>query len=300
MIDSVVPRISIVTPSYNQGKYLEQTICSVLNQGYPDLEYIIIDGGSSDDSVAIIQKYEKYLTYWCSESDDGHYAAVNKGFSHATGDVFAWLNSDDMYCPWALKTVGSVFGNLSSVNWLTTLYPLIWDRNGFCHEAGKVPGYAKEAFMSGMNLPWDGPWTIQQESTFWRRQLWDTVGGLDLSYSLAGDFDLWARFYMQSNLHGINSPLGGFRVHDNQRSQQISQYRKEARQSLASAREDQSLTRRIQTKVQNTKESNNSYLRTLSTVYRRLKSNKYLGHQVSRKLKDQENEWVTEVCPFYY
>src|SRR5688500_12214725 len=95
------PRITIVTPNYNYGHFLEKAIVSVLDQQYPNLEYIIIDGGSTDNSIEIIRKYEKHLAYWISEPDKGMYDAINKGFSRATGEVMAWLNSDDTYFPWA-------------------------------------------------------------------------------------------------------------------------------------------------------------------------------------------------------
>ena len=103
------PKISIVTPSFNQVQFIEETIRSVILQNYPNLEYIIIDGGSTDGSVEIIKKYEKYLTYWVSEPDSGQSEAINKGWKIATGDIIAWLNSDDMYMPYALSTIASMY-----------------------------------------------------------------------------------------------------------------------------------------------------------------------------------------------
>src|SRR5258707_6129118 len=99
------PRISVVTPSFNQGAYLERTICSVLDQKYPNLEYLVIDGGSTDESVEIIKRYERHLTYWVSEPDTGQSNAINKGFARTTGTILAWLNSDDRYLP---ETLGAV------------------------------------------------------------------------------------------------------------------------------------------------------------------------------------------------
>src|SRR5437899_9101981 len=102
------PKISVVTPSYNQGSYLERTIRSVINTEYPNIEYIVIDGGSTDNSLDIIKKYEKYLKYWVSEQDRGQSNAINKGFSHATGDLWTWLSSDDYYMPGALWTIATM------------------------------------------------------------------------------------------------------------------------------------------------------------------------------------------------
>jgi glycosyltransferase involved in cell wall biosynthesis len=140
------PKISIVTPSYNQGRFLEEAICSVLDQGYPNLEYIIIDGGSTDESVEIIRKFEKHLAYWVSERDQGHYDAINKGFAHATGEIMAWLNSDDKYTPWAFRVVAEIVTTLPQVQWLTSKFPLAWNRTGEAVVCTELPGFARDGF----------------------------------------------------------------------------------------------------------------------------------------------------------
>lgn len=235
----VLPKISIVTPSYNQSEFLEQTINSILTQNYPNLEYIIIDAGSTDGSVEIIKKYEKYLHFWCSESDAGQYDAINKGFAHSSGEIMAWLNSDDMYCPWAFKTVASIMSEFPEIEWLTTLNPGLWDWHGFCMGFGSIPGYSREAFLDGCHLPKhkNGKGWIQQESTFWRRSLWQKVNhNISTDYKLAGDFDLWARFFQHTDLYGIEAPLAGFRVQANQKSQQFEKYFIDAQKSLSNTR----------------------------------------------------------------
>jgi glycosyltransferase involved in cell wall biosynthesis len=235
----VLPKISIVTPSFNQAEFLEATIQSVLSQNYPNLEYIIIDGGSTDNSIEIIKRYESHLYFWCSEPDGGQYEAINKGFSHATGEIMAWLNSDDLYCPWALKTIASILTEQPEIEWITTLNRGVWDWHGHFIRVDPTSGYSREAFLEGCYLPGSQTFlgTIQQESTFWRRSLWKKVGGLRTQYRLAGDFDLWAQFCPHTELYATASPLGGFRLQQHQRSRQIEQYILEAGKSLAEARE---------------------------------------------------------------
>lgn len=234
------PVITIVTPSFNQAEFLEATIESVLSQGYPALEYIIVDGGSTDGSVEIIKKYEKHLQYWCSEPDRGQHDAINKGFAHSKGEIMAWLNSDDMYCPWCLRTVGTIMRELPEVQWLSTLQPAGWDWHGFSTGFAIINGFSRDAFLEGRYLPsrcaaplgW-----IQQESTFWRRSLWEASGGqISPELKLAGDFDLWSRFFLHAELYGVASPLGGFRSRVGQKSSAADEYANEAETTLSRMR----------------------------------------------------------------
>ena len=206
-------KISIVTPSFNQGPFLERTIQSILDQHDPHLQYVVVDGASSDDSPAIIQKYADWLTWSISEKDKGHADAINKGFSHTDGEIMAWLNSDDMYFPWTFQLVREIFERFPDVEWITGI-PVLWNSKDQLIENHKGKAYLnKWDYMAG-RYEW-----IQQESTFWRRSLWNRTGGrIDDSGTFMIDGELWTRFFKHAELWRIETLLGGYRLHGTNRA----------------------------------------------------------------------------------
>jgi len=206
----ILPRISVITPTLNQGGFIEQTINSVLGQNYPDLEYIIMDGASRDNTLEILRKYGGRLL-WISEPDRGQSHAINKGLRMATGEITAFLNSDDLYEPGALLKVGKFFATHPEADWLTGRCRTI-DPKG--QEIRKAITLYKNAWLKlrsyhvllVLNY-------ISQPATFWRRKVVDTVGGFDESLRYAMDYDYWLRVVRSFNLWVLNDYLASFRVH---------------------------------------------------------------------------------------
>jgi glycosyltransferase involved in cell wall biosynthesis len=230
-------RISIVVPVYNGEKYIAAALDSIVSQPYPDLQLIVVDGGSTDGTVEIIRKYEKYIHWWCSEPDQGQYDAVNKGFSQSNGEVMAWLNADDIYFAWTFETVGSIFQVCPKVEWLTTLCTAIINEEGNLVSTKHRDGFTKKMFYRGAYMSTGLPHQrgcVMQEGTFWRRSLWDRAGGyVAAQWDLAGDFELWSRFFKQADLYGVKVPLAQFRRHPSQRSAQFAQrYLEQAKAAL--------------------------------------------------------------------
>lgn len=183
---SHTPRISIVTCSYQQGTFLEATLRSVLEQGYPNLEYIVMDGGSRDDSAAIIERYSNRLTYWTSERDGGQTDALARGFDRATGEIMGWLCSDDLLLPGSLEQVGQYFTAHPEVD--VVYGDALWiDERGRPIRTKKEMGFNRFVFLFDHNY-------LPQPSVFWRRSVYERVGGLDRAFDLAMDSDLWERF----------------------------------------------------------------------------------------------------------
>ncbi|MDY6873252.1 MAG: glycosyltransferase family 2 protein [Chloroflexota bacterium] len=200
------PLVSIVTPSFNQAPFLRQTIESVLGQDYPDLEYIIIDGGSKDGSLEIVREYAARLAYWESIPDKGQTDAINKGFSRATGKYIAWLNSDDVYRPGAVAEAVDFLEANPDVG-------MVYGDCDFIDAQGRVIGQFPAAQTDYQRLR-QGYVHVPQQASFFRRDLWQKVGPLDPSFYFAMDYDLWVRLAGEALLVYLpGRTWAGFRLH---------------------------------------------------------------------------------------
>lgn len=213
------PKISIVTPSFNQGKYIEETIRSVIMQGYRNLEYIVIDGGSTDNTVEIIKKYEANITYWVSEKDKGQTHAINKGFEKATGSILAYLNSDDVYLPYTFSLIAEIVTKYPEVKWITGIRSHINDFGAISTVKRSPRVYNRFLYSKGFNL--SGYFGFnQQVSTFWTKEL--SEGFIwNEKLDCCMDLDLWIRSSKKNDLYFVNTILGLMRVHADQKSKTI-------------------------------------------------------------------------------
>jgi glycosyltransferase involved in cell wall biosynthesis len=187
------PKISVVTPSYNQGEFIEETIRSVLLQGYPNLEYVIIDGGSTDSTVEVIHKYERWLSDWVSEEDKGQADAINKGWGRSTGEILAWINSDDTYCLGALAGVAEIFSSnkdIVVVSGAANTIDVQGKRVLFTKKSPDIDPYAMLKHSGGVPT---------QPSVFFRRRVLGEVGFLNSSLHLVMDWEFWIRVGLFSN-----------------------------------------------------------------------------------------------------
>ncbi len=199
-----LPGISVVIPSFNQARHIEAAIRSVLLQGYPDVELIVMDGGSRDETVSILRKYEPWIAYWASAPDRGQSHAIVEGMRRSTGEICAWIGCDDMYLPGALMRVGRYFADRPACGWLAGSGELLFPDSG---RRGTMRSRVDS--VSDLRCFWrfGGDCFVVSPSAFWRKRLWDEAGGLREHLHYAMDYDLWLRFAERTTLHSIDDVL---------------------------------------------------------------------------------------------
>jgi glycosyltransferase involved in cell wall biosynthesis len=209
------PKISIITPSYNQAEFLERTLRSVLDQGYPNLEYFVIDGGSKDGSLEIIKKYEEMLTGWVSEPDGGQTDAILKGMSKTSGEILAYLNSDDVLLPGALHHIAASL-DIQQAQWVVGQQKIIDEHD--------VVIARRPIYPFTISDIWHNSYLVPQECTFFTRKMYEAVGGFDSSYHYAMDMHAWLRMASLCKPIRIPEYVGCFRVHSAQKTTRMDKY----------------------------------------------------------------------------
>ena len=209
-------KISIVTPNFNGAELLERAIQSVITQDYRNIEYIVMDGGSTDESVQIANRHRSHIASLVSEKDNGQFHAIAKGFSMASGDILCWLNSDDVYFPWTMRVVARIFADYPQVQWIMGVRCEL--RDGAVQGISNVTPFPRDVIRSGAFYP-RGLGCIMQEGCFWRRSLYEKVGGISADWPFSGDYELWLRFAEHTELVVTTALLGGFNHTGKNRSQ---------------------------------------------------------------------------------
>jgi len=215
---------SIVTPSFNQGQFLEATICSVLEQDYPYVEYIVMDGGSTDGSLEIIERYSDRLTYWQSKTDGGQAEAIHKGFELSTGNILGWLNSDDVLLPGTLTKVAEVFSKAAQCQILIGNSVRI---NAQSVRVGKIWAYPLNFYRI---LYWGTG--FDQPASFWTRNIYFEIGGLNTSYQFCFDYDMYLRIAKKTSIYRDNSFLAALRLHPDSKTSLLQEVRRREKEKI--------------------------------------------------------------------
>lgn len=231
------PRISIITPSFNQAAFLERTIASVLEQGYPNIEYIIIDGGSTDGSVDIIKKHAKHLAYWISEPDHGQTQAINKGLRIATGEWIGWQNSDDIYYPESFFDLAQAAAAHPQAHLIIGNMMLIDEQDGEIRDIRYVRPTYRALLAEGM--------VLTNQAAFWRRSVHDDIGYFNEEFSCGFDYEWFLRVTQRYKARHVNKIWGGLRIHGETKSSKIQERFEEEYRRILRGREISGITKRL-------------------------------------------------------
>jgi glycosyltransferase involved in cell wall biosynthesis len=211
------PQVSIITPSYNEEDFIRETLESIKNQKYENIEHIVIDGGSTDNTKTILEEYEeKYDLRWYSSTDDGLYDAIEKGFQEANGEILTWLNANDLYFPWTVNTAVKYLSQ-DGIQWITGRRATLDEHSNLRH-IGNIKSYYKQSWIRrgwyhGRGLGW-----FSQPSMLWTKSLWEKTDGFRHDVGLAGEYYLWQDFAQYSDVKSVDTILGAHREHEGQLS----------------------------------------------------------------------------------
>ena len=210
------PKLTIITPSYNQGDYIEETILSVLNQRYANLEYFIVDGGSTDTTIDIIKKYNDKISWWITEKDGGQTDAINKGIKRSSGDIIIWINSDDLLEPGALDYISNLFSNDNSID-MAHGNAILFGRGRDSKLIGNSQSFSPSTYIASIPFP--------QPSFYIRKRVFDLCGDLDPSYNFGMDCEFLARAFLAGfKIQHVNRTLSRYRMHSESKSSDFSKF----------------------------------------------------------------------------